>query len=63
MATFNISNQTSGADLGNYEGDTVEHAVDAFFRDAGYADTSDYCKSFGFSVEDCLSDLVVTALA
>jgi hypothetical protein len=40
MTQFKIVNRIGGTDLGTYEADTKEEALDAMARDAGYADYS-----------------------
>lgn len=41
MTAYQITNRISGADLGEYDGETVEQALDAMARDAGYDDYAD----------------------
>jgi len=36
MKQYRIENRTSGVDLGAYEGETEQEALDAMARDAGY---------------------------
>lgn len=43
MTKYQIGNK-QGADLGIYEGDTPDAALDAMARDAGYADYRDACS-------------------
>jgi hypothetical protein len=38
MKHYRISNETTGLELGVYEGETQQEALDAMARDAGYAD-------------------------
>lgn len=57
MATYSICNQTSGADLGEFEGDTEQEALDAFARNAGYNDHADACAQVGGG-EDLIVKLV-----
>jgi hypothetical protein len=58
MATFNISNQCSGADLGNFEGANRAEALDAMARAADYKNFTDMCAR----LDDHSSDLVVTEI-
>lgn len=44
MAKFNICNQLSGVDMGTYEGETADDALDAMARDVGYRDYAEACK-------------------
>lgn len=45
MATFNIS--ANDTNFGEYNGATAAEALDAYARDAGYADYADVVKQFG----------------
>lgn len=47
MNSYHITNRTSGADLGIYDGDTLEAALDAMARDAGYRDRADAIAIIG----------------
>ena len=38
MRKWRVGNATSGADLGIFEGETEQDALDAMAREAGYAD-------------------------
>ena len=44
MKNFSISNQTSGADLGVWEGETPEDALEALSREAGYRSYAEACE-------------------
>lgn len=44
MPTFNITNQISGVDLGNYQGTTPYAAADEMARHAGYKSYRDMCS-------------------
>lgn len=44
MTKFSISNTLSGAFMGFFEGKTEQEALDAYARDAGYADFAAACE-------------------
>lgn len=54
MTKYSISNQTSGADLGIYEADSPEAALDIMARDAGYKDYADCCSVVGGSADELI---------
>lgn len=61
MTTFQISNKTSGVDLGWYEGETAADAIAEMCRAAGYASVGLAASVTGQTVEAFVADLVVTA--
>ncbi len=58
MKKYRIENQHSGVDMGIFDGETEEDALDAMARDAGYADYAEACEVTGQDQET--SGLVVT---
>lgn len=65
MNRYAISVQSSGVDLGVYEGDTEDGAIDAMARDAGYADYRVMCaitdpEDLNARVEAQRADLIVS---
>ena len=59
MTVYRISSVTSGAALGEYEGETASEAVAALHLDAGYGSTAEAAAALGLTVEAALDDLVV----
>lgn len=55
MTTWTITS-SAGAELGTYEGDTAEAALDAMARDAGYKSHADACEVTGSGTDDWTSD-------
>ena len=47
MKNYEITNPTSGVNLGTYQGETPEEALDAMARDAGYADAAEAAEVAG----------------
>jgi hypothetical protein len=62
MTTYRISNRTSGADLGTYNADSPEEALNAMARDAGYDDFTENCDVVGLSIGEATRDLVIVEL-
>jgi hypothetical protein len=52
MPKYRITNRTSGIDLGTYDADNADDALDAMSRDAGYLDHADACKQTGTTGDD-----------
>ncbi len=44
MATYNITNRSSGHNLGNFEADSMELALEELAKDAGYASYDAMCE-------------------
>lgn len=61
MTRYLISNRSSGAELGVYEGETEAEALDAMARDAGYDSFAAACVVTGETVDEALDDLVIEA--
>lgn len=47
MAQWRISNTDSGAELGTYEGETADEALDTMAREAGYESHAAACEAVG----------------
>ena len=61
MTTYEISNRTSGAVLGLYEGASEDDAVLAMTVDAGYPSIEAAAEALGVSAGAYLGDLRVDA--
>lgn len=57
MSKFTVYNTRSGQELGVYEAETAEAAIEANYIDAGYAGSADYAASTG----DTSNDLAASA--
>lgn len=44
MTAYHISNTISGSDIGTYEADDEQGALDAYSRDVGYKDWADHIE-------------------
>jgi len=51
---YRITNTHSGGNLGVYEADSKQEALDAMSRDAGYADQAEACEALGSYGDDLL---------
>ena len=60
MPCYQLTNRTSGLDLGIYEAPTAYDAIEAMHRDAGYADTHAAAAALGVTARALVSDLVCT---
>ena len=59
MTTYRMTSRTSGAYLGAYLGANFREALEALYRDAGYADAQDAADTLGTTVEALRADLIV----
>lgn len=57
MARYQLTNRTSGLDLGTYEGATAYDAIEAMHRDAGYADIDAAAETLGTTAEALIADI------
>lgn len=60
MTSYEISGRATGHILGTYEGETVEEALDAMARDAGYRSYAAMADTLGQTVEQARADVRVT---
>ena len=60
MTRYNICNHYSGEDLGTYEAENENAALDAMARDAGYEDYAEVVETCGRTYDDCREEMVVT---
>lgn len=58
-----ITNLTSGAELGVYEGEDQIDALEAMDRDAGYASTDEACEVLELTVEMRLKELSIRPIS
>ena len=56
MALFQITNRTSGLDMGTYEADNFCESLDVMAYDAGYSDYADACRAIGQEPADIVAD-------
>lgn len=59
MATYNIVS-AAGMDMGSYEAETREAAIEAMHRDAGYESSEAAAEALGTTVEALHAELTVT---
>lgn len=62
MNRYNIYNHHSAEDLGTYEAENENAALDAMARDYGYKDYAEVVETCGRAYDDCRDELVVTLM-
>lgn len=63
MATFSITNRSSGLCIGDYQGRNADDAIDAMARDAGYDSQAHAAATLGTTVAALRADLIVVEVA
>ena len=58
MARYQLTNRTSGLDLGTYEAPTAYDAIETMHKDAGYADIDAAAQALGTTPEALIADIV-----
>ena len=59
MKTFDID--ANGTPMGEYKGETLEEALDAYASDAGYSDFDDMAKEVGATKEELAINVIDSA--
>jgi hypothetical protein len=59
MQTYRISSRATGTILGDYRGELIADAIEAYARDAGYRSFADLCATLGVTDDEATNDLRV----